>query len=170
MSQFTTKPFHFGYFNAIRAFLLQTCSLIECPSQTMIADLPHTHILICSGLMRLLAGPAVSVQQAFHIAAGVLCQSVIRCKQEHCYVAVTQDAELHSSPHEAILSPYICCLQQAWSHCVPGDNKGLGVSCIALQLTIRSWSSSIRTSSMFFRSTGRTSKGWSCVARMRLLP
>ena len=82
------------------------------------------HILVGSCLMRLLAGPAVSVQQTFHIAAGVLRQSVVYWpKQEHGDVTVTEDTELHGSSHQAILPLDVCCLQQTLIYSVPGKTK-----------------------------------------------
>lgn len=86
--------------------------------------------------MRLLAGPAVSVQQTFHIAAGVLRQSVVYWpKQEHGYITVTEDAELHGSSHQTILPLDVCCLQQPLSYRVPGDTTKLQVFWTALWLT-----------------------------------
>ena len=79
--------------------------------------------------MRLLAGPAVPVQQSCHITAGVLCQSVIyRAEKKHGYVTVTQNAELHGSSHEAVLPLDIRCLQQALSKsCVREEKTGSGL-------------------------------------------
>lgn len=118
------------------------------------------HILISPCLMGLLAGPAVSVQQTFHIAAGVLRQTVVYWpKQEHGYITVTKDAQLHGSSHQAVLPLDVCCLQQPLFYSVPEETKKPIVFLTALWLTWRSWSLSIRTICTFFRSTADTSRG-----------